>query len=83
MELRLDGAIDKTENLARDVEIDCMVEMFNEQMDKPHAKSEVTMAEPEYRYGADDFEVCEKEMGTRKAVLEVKCTELKNYGKSR
>ena len=84
MELRLDGVIDKTENLARDVEIDSMVKMFNEQMDKPHAKSEVTMvAESEYRYGAEVFEVCEITKGTRETVLEVKCTEVKNDGKSR
>lgn len=84
MELRLDGAIDKTENLARDVEIDCMVKMFDEQMDKPHSKSEVKMvAESEYQYGADAFEVCKKAKSTRETVLEVKYTELKNDGKSR
>ena len=61
-----------------------MVKMFDEQMDKPHSKSEVTMvAESEYRYGADAFEVCEKAKSTRETVLEVNYTELKNNGKSR
>lgn len=79
MELRLDGAIDKTENLARDVEIDSMVKMFDEQMDKPHAKSEVTMvAEPEYRYGADAFEAYGKLKEAVESVQDNKTTILRN-----
>ena len=83
MELRLDGAIDKAENLERDVEIDCMVKMFNEQMDKPHAKSEVTMAEPEYRYGADAFEAYGKSKGTFEKELVLNNGNLKKDGKPR
>ena len=79
MELRLDGAIDKMENLARDVEIDCKVKMFDEQMDKPHSKSEVTMvAEPEYRYGADAFEAYGKGKETMESIQDNRTANLRN-----
>lgn len=79
MELRLDGAIDKTENLARDVEIDSMVKMFDEQMDKQHSKSEVTMvAESEYRYGADAFEAYGKGKETMESIQDNRTANLRN-----
>ena len=84
MELRLDGAIDKAENRERDVEIDCMVKMFNEQMDKPHAKSGVTMvAESEYQYGADAFEAYGKKRGTFEKEQDLNTGNLKKDGKGR
>ena len=84
MELRLDGAIDKMENLARDVEIDCMVKMFDEQMDKPNAKSELTMVtESEYRYGADAFEAYGKLKVKPEIIPEVKSSGLKKNCKDR
>lgn len=68
MEVRLDAAIDKIKNLSRDVEINQMMRMYDEQMDKPHEKSAVAMvAEPDYQYGADAFEATiekeEKQLG--------------------
>lgn len=84
MEMRLDGAIDKTENLARDVKIDCMVKMFDEQMDKPHAKLEVTMvAESEYRYGADAFEAYGQKERKINKVPVASTSELNNDNKAR
>ena len=57
MELRLDAAIDKTENLARDVEIDHMMKKFDALMEKAHdEKVSVMVAEPESQYGAEVFE---------------------------
>ena len=57
MEVRLDAAIDKIKNLSRDVEINQMMKMYDELMDKQHGKSAVAMvAEPDYQYGAEVFE---------------------------
>lgn len=61
MELRLDAAIDKTENLAKDVEIDRMMEKFDSLMEKAHDEKLVAMvAEPGYQYGAEAFEAYEQ-----------------------
>lgn len=57
MELRLDGAIDKIENMSRDVEINKMMRLYDNLMDKPHGEQvEVKVAEDECRYGAEKFE---------------------------
>ena len=66
MVLRLDAAVDKVEDLSRDVELDCMEK---KQADKPADKPEnvtdireeiapaMSVAEPtEYQYGAEAFE---------------------------
>lgn len=84
MELRLDAAIDKTENLARDVEIDRMMKTFDLLMEKAHNEKVIaTVTEPSSQYGAKVFEEYEKAKGTREIVPEVKYSELKNDGKSR
>nr|WP_294485156.1 DUF6674 family protein [uncultured Anaerosporobacter sp.] len=84
MELRLDAAIDKTENLARDVEIDRMMKKFDSMMEKAHTEKVVSMvAEPESQYGAEVFEKYEGENGDCETVPEITYSKLKNDGKSR
>ena len=84
MELRLDAAIDKTENLERDVEIDRMVKKFDSLMERAHTEQVVaTVAEPDSRYGAEVFEEYEKAKATHDVDSEVKCSERKKAGKSR
>lgn len=63
MELRLDAAIDKVDNLSKDVEISRMMKQYDEAMEKPHENlAAATMnatslvAEPELKYGAEAFE---------------------------
>ena len=59
MELRLDAAIDKVDNLSRDVEINQMMKQYDAAMQHPHENlSKVTalVAEPEQKYGAEIFE---------------------------
>ncbi len=57
MELRLDAAIDKTDNLARDVEIDHMMKKFDSLMEKDCDKRIITIfTEPILQYGAEVFE---------------------------
>lgn len=70
MELRLDAAIDKTENLARDVEIDRMMKKFDNLFQKSKHDSvqvEPLVAEDTVAYGADIFEASidkeEKQLG--------------------
>lgn len=73
MEVRLDAAIDKIKNLSRDVEINQMMKMYIELMDKQHEKSPVAIvAEPDYQYGADAFEAYGNLKGEYKTVPEVK-----------
>lgn len=84
MELRLDAAIDKTENLARDVEIDRMMKKFDFLMEKAHTEQVVSMvAEPNSQYGADAFEAYEKAKRTIEKAPDVKTTELRKDNKSR
>lgn len=84
MELRLDAAIDKTENLARDVEIDRMMKAFDSLMENSHNSKTVAMvAEPISQYGADVFEEREKAKGALEITLEIKPAELKKNGQSR
>ena len=84
MELRLDAAIDKMENLARDVEIDRMMKKFDSLMEKVHTEQVITMvAEPDSQYGAEIFEEYESIKDDCKTFLEVTYSELKNDCKSR
>lgn len=65
MELRLDAAINKTGNLAMDVEIYCMRKKFDSLMGKSHNEQVVSMvAESSTQYGAEVFEAYEKEKNT-------------------
>ena len=83
MEVRLDAAIDKIKNLSRDVEINQMMKMYDELIDKPHEKSAVAMvAEPDYQYGAEVFEAYGQTKGTFEKVPDVKTGDLKKDGKS-
>lgn len=82
MELRLDAAIDKTENLARDVEIDRMMKKFDSMMGKAHDNKTVAMVtEPISQYGADVFEAYEK--GTIKHEQQVEFSKYKQERRSR
>lgn len=59
MELRLDAAIDKVDNLSRDVEMGKMLKQYDEAMERPHdnlANVTTLVAEPEQKYGAEVFE---------------------------
>lgn len=59
MELRLDAAIDKVDNLSRDVEIGKMLKQYDEAMERSHdnlANVTTLVAEPEQKYGAEVFE---------------------------
>lgn len=84
MEVRLDAAIDKIKKLSRDVEINQMMKMYDELMDKPHEKSAVAMvAEPDYQYGADAFDAYGQTKGTFEKVPDIKTSEPKKDDKSR
>lgn len=84
MELRLDAAIDKTENLVRDVEIDRMMKKFDSLMEKAHDEKVVAMvAEQNSQYGADVFEAYEKVKEEPAIVTGAKSSEQKKEGKSR
>lgn len=84
MELRLDAAIDKTENLARDVEIDRMMKKFDSLMEKTHSDQIVSIvAEAEPQYGAEVFEEYERGKGNCETVPETTYSKLMNDGKSR
>lgn len=59
MGLRLDAAIDKVDNLSKDVEINRMMKQYDEAMERPHdnlANVTALVAEPEQKYGAEIFE---------------------------
>lgn len=57
MELRLDAAIDKVENLSRDVEIDGMMKQYDNLMEQAHERQNFAIvAEPGEQYGADMYE---------------------------
>ena len=59
MELRLDAAIKKVDNLSRDVEINQMMKQYDSSMRQPHenlANTTALVAEPDQMYGADVFE---------------------------
>ncbi|MCQ4754678.1 MAG: hypothetical protein PHD56_06490 [Anaerostipes sp.] len=82
MELRLDAAIDKVDNLSKDVEIGKMMKQYDEAMNRPHENLSIVpalVAEPEQKYGADVFE---KKMEGRTIKPEAK-TEPKQEVKAR
>lgn len=84
MELRLDAAIDKTENLARDVEIDRMVKKFDSLMERAHTEQVVSMvAEANSQYGAEVFEAYEKEKDAPDNILYEEISVKKEAGMSR
>ncbi|MGB4660310.1 MAG: DUF6674 family protein [Mobilitalea sp.] len=84
MELRLDAAVDMTEILARDVEIDRMMKRFDKVMGKGNVEQIGGMvAEHGEQYGADAFEVSEKAMMKPVTVLEGEYFETKKKGKTR
>lgn len=84
MELRLDAAIDKTENLARDVEIDRMMKKFDTLMENTNTEQVVSLvAEPNSQYGAEVFEDYKRVKGDCETVLETSYSKFKNDGKSR
>lgn len=59
MELRLDAAIDKVDNLSKDVEIGKMLKQYDQAMEESHdnlANVTTLVAEPEQKYGAEIFE---------------------------
>lgn len=59
MELRVDAAIDKVDNLSREVEIGKMLKQYDRAMERPHdnlANVTTLVAEPEQKYGAEIFE---------------------------
>lgn len=57
MELRLDAAIDKVDNLSREVEIDGMMKQYDNLMEQAHERQGFAIvAEPGEQYGADAFE---------------------------
>jgi len=82
--LRLDTAIDKTENLNRDVEIDQMMKTFDSLMEQAHTEQVVSMvAEPNSQYGADVFEAYEETKGASEIASEVITIKSKKNGQSR
>lgn len=84
MEIRLDVAIDKTENLARDVAIDRMMKKFDSLMEKAHTEQVVSLvAENNPKYRAEVFEVHEQAKVHSNKNLEINYTKLTKEGKSR
>ena len=70
LELHLDAAIDKVDNLAKDVELQRMEKKWDELYEQIHQESETAsiqsqpvalVSEKEYEYGADAFEIYMKE----------------------
>ncbi|NCB93389.1 MAG: hypothetical protein EOM40_12655 [Clostridia bacterium] len=82
MELRLDAAIDKVENLSMDVQIDKMEQTYKEIREKAHQKSTeqeqapaafALVAETEAQYGSEAFEAHQNTKGN--AGVEANLTE--------
>ena len=75
MQLRLDVAINKIDNLAKDVEITKMLKLYEEAMERPHENLALAVAEPGPSYGADAFDKftkseCAKEEQPKQAKVE-------------
>lgn len=84
MELRLDAAIDKTENLARDVEIGQMMKKFDTLIEKAHdEKVSVMVAEAGFQYGADVFEAANNARDTTENIFGGISSEQRGVGKFR
>lgn len=78
VELRLDAAIDKTENLARGIEIDHMLKKFDSLMEKAYfEKMGVMVTEPVPQYGAEVFERSEQSKSSTEIVSVGKHSESK------
>lgn len=71
LELHLDAAIDKVDNLAKDMELQRMEKKWDELYEQTHQESETVSIQPqpvtlvsekeyEYEYGADAFEAFQK-----------------------
>lgn len=81
LELRLDAAIDKVDNLSKDVEISRMMKQYDEAMASPHENMAAQtvaatglVAEPKIQYGAEAFEEARK-MDVVKAEVSAKVVE--------
>lgn len=95
LELHLDAAIDKVDNLAKDVELQKMEKKWDEMYEQTHQESVTASIQPqpialvsekeyeyEYEYGADAFEAYQQSGKAETAVVaEVKVQDVK--GKSR
>ena len=78
MELRLDAAIDKLENLSRDVEIDSMMKQYDNMMEQTNERQNFAMvAEPGKVYGDDLFEaaIASKPISKESETKDVKKTQ--------
>ena len=65
MQLRLDAAIDKVDNLSKDIKISKILKMYDEAMERPHENLALAVAEPEPQYGADAFDKFVMSEGTK------------------
>ena len=83
MQLRLDAAIDKADNLSKDVEISKMMKMYDEAMERPHDNLALAVAEPEPQYGADAFDKFAKGEGAKAEPEQAKVETPKKEAKSR
>lgn len=89
LELHLDAAIDKVDNLAKNVEIQRMEKKWDELYEQTHQESKETVqpqalsmvSEPEYEYGAEAFEAYQKEGKIKMNTADVEVLNIK--GKSR
>lgn len=83
MQIRLDAAIDKVDNLSKDVEISQMMKMYDEAMERPHENLALAVAEPEPQYGADAFDKFTKSEGAQAEPEQTKVEAPKKEAKSR
>ena len=86
MEMRLDGAIDKIENMGRDVEINRMLRLYDNLMDKAHSEQEAALVaeEGEYQYGAEKFENADvKDITNKQEEISAKVSEKKERATDR
>ena len=83
MQLRLDAAIDKVDNLSKDVEISRMMKIYDEAMERSHENLALAVAEPEPQYGADAFDKFAKSEGAKAEKEQTKVEASKKEAKSR
>jgi hypothetical protein len=88
VEVRLDGAIDKVEDLSRAVEINKMLDTYDKAMEKTHSEQEQTaplamVAEPDRQYGADVFDAYMKEQKAESGRTEAPVKPEKEKSKAR
>lgn len=90
LELHLDAAIDKVDNLAKDVEIQKMEKKWDELYEQTHQESQETaqpqaialVSEKDYSYGAEAFEAYLEE-SNRDIKSDIKEVALQKSGKAR